>query len=151
MPDFPEQLYSDPYIVGRAGPAIELVYRKLDTSASAATSYLYDLYTVPKDKVLLINSSHVELGFNAAMSAARARLVIKLEGQNTPRFEICSKYQLNSGGDGDKIEAWQYGVIYAPPSCTIQYSATWSGSDSPVVVGCLTGLLIPRANIAPTG
>lgn len=150
----PEQAYELGYGAGVAGPHVEQVVRKVESSVGPAVAAVtaQNLYTVPQDRVMFLSRAMIRIIPDALVTNMNHRLLLQLSSQGTPRYELMQQFQLSVDGTiAEMVLDTASMEVLCPPGSSIQYQAGWINPASASFAATFHGVLVPRGNIAASG
>jgi len=151
----PQVLYQPNSAVDRAGPFLDIISVRTETSTAAATTLSLLLYTVPKDRILVIMAATA--GGQVINTPTFVQVLIRIRGEGQtaenvgPAIARAMTFVDPTGATGAfqslcelKTQCW------APPGSQVRVRMTMPAgvSDDLSLEGNLLGVLIPRGGAA---
>lgn len=149
---FPEQLFSLPLLKDFQTQQIETVLRRKELAFGGFAVFAVAIFIVPRDRFLILT------GVNCLFTADPAGGVLSgaaayctLDTGSAEQFDLLA----TAGGPGIALAAGQPGInyggsgsIWVPPGATVYVRASASIVGNHTATMTITGLTIPRGNVA---
>lgn len=146
----PEQLFQIRLPQQTTSPMMEIVVREVTLNVNAAT-IAQDIYTVPADRVLILENVHVHGEGAGAAVALSASCSFKRPNISAGYIWIAEENSLNAErvAGFTNINLDWHGQLYLPPLTVVQGQNTWTVNDpGNTSISSMVGMLIPSGNIA---
>jgi len=146
---FPEQLYAMPFLKDRYGQQIEAVIRSLNLQLLATNTVSGEILRVPSDRIFILTSVAVQFAADAlggVMTGCACYATIDGGGQNWLMATNNSGSTLAAGQPA--IAYGSTGSVFVTPGARVYVNVTANTSATHTAVVTITGLSIPRGNIA---
>lgn len=124
---------------------LDPLFAQINPAAALLATLSDVVYTVPTDRVLVLQSAWLGLNPGAAQIATGALIMVRAAGTNLD-FRLAGNYT-RQGADVNMVAQWS-GSLLIPPGWMIAAVSTFdAGANANAHSADVHGVLIPKANV----